>query len=566
MRLATSLLLVSLLFFPPAALPSSKADSLKRVLFDLIPSSTPTGGSGLINLQTVPNNPVGCLAISLHGFLLQHDVFDIENEIVGTGMLGLTYSLSRDFELYFSASFFATAQSIEPNLTLVDSQKGFGSQEIGLKFRMPLRRTGVFQMGGSVGAVLGMSKIKVAGYNVFNTRRRSDVKLRLVQSLRFQDRYGLPNLHFNEGYVTLYGDSPDLLMLGVGADYWLSRHLQLLTEYESRLEQRTPIHPYEDYMTLTTALRYHTGGSVSFTLGGNFGLSHDREFDSSWRRSDPWQVFLGVTFAPKPSATDLDRDGIPDWLDAETAESLRRRAAIEALTPPADDDVDGVPNDRDVEPNTPLGARVDVRGMAYDIDRDGVPDGLDEEPNSPFGVPVDSRGVGKDSDGDGVPDGIDLENNSPEGAPVDAWGRSLIMITGGMNALPSIPDVSLIRFPNVHFDLGKADIKPESYSTLDLVGETLSKYPMLVLLIEGHADSTGSVKRNNELSLQRAQAVRSYLLTKFPVLNRSNFAINAFGESDPKVDNGTDEGRIQNRRVEFKVLNREVLQKRLMKE
>lgn len=598
MRFATSVFLVLLLIHPFKAHSAYDADSIKRLLFDLRPTSTPTGGSGLINLQTFPTNTVGTLAISGYGFIVDHDVRNIYDETVTTGVLGLTYSATRDLEVYFSASYYSGVRTIKPDFTLTNPTQGIGSQELGFKYRFPLRRTGLLQMGTTVGAILGISETKVTGYNFFYTRRQSDIKLRLIQSLLLQNHYGLPNLHFNEGYLTQYDGITDLLMLGVGSDYLIANRLQLMLEFESRLEQRTPIYFNEDYMVLTTAIRYFTAGSLSLTLGSNFGLSKDRVDDRSWRRSDPWQAFLGITFTPKVTSSDLDRDGIPDWLDAEMnplpgyprdqygqpldtdmdgvpdgidrEPTTIRGAVVDEFGVALDDDGDGVPNGIDRETRTPEGAWVDALGVAYDTDRDGVPDGIDEEPTSPWGALVDKRGVARDSDGDGVPDGVDLEANSPAGALVDAWGRSLTQApaatqyAGATSVEHLLPDVSIMRLSDVHFTLGRADIRPEDYSTLDIVGQTLSKYPMLVVLIEGHADSTGSVKRNEELSYERARAVRDYLTKKFPALNRSNFTIAALGERDPLTSNTTEEGRIQNRRVEFKVLNREVLQQEMI--
>src|SRR5437899_1776745 len=71
-----------------------------------------------------------------------------------------------------------------------------------------------------------------------------------------------------------------------------------------------------------------------------------------------------------------------------------------------DSDHDGVPDNKDLCPNTPPGATVDATGCPHDSDGDGVYDGIDKCPNTPAGAKVDAAGCPIDSDHDGVPDGI----------------------------------------------------------------------------------------------------------------------------------------------------------------
>ncbi len=70
---------------------------------------------------------------------------------------------------------------------------------------------------------------------------------------------------------------------------------------------------------------------------------------------------------------------------------------------------------------------------------------------------------------------------------------------------------------------------------------------------------------NQELSEKRAQAVLDYLKGKFSALKSNQYTTKGYGESQPIADNKTEMGRAQNRRVEFKVLNREVLKKEIEK-
>jgi len=563
--------------------------STESQILNLQPSSTHTGGSGLFKLQTVPTNPLGTLAISAQGLVVRHQVFDIGKETVVTGMLALTYSLTGNLELYFSGAYFAGAHTLSPRFTFDQVTQGMGSQEIGIKYRFPLRRDGLLQLGTTGGFILGTAETKVTGFNALNTRRDSDIKLRLLQTLRFQDKFGLPNLHLNQGFLVMYGGVDDRFQFGLGTDYFIQRRWQLMAEFEAIIEQRTPIYLNENYMALTTGLRYYPSSNFAFNLGASFGLSKDRSTDQGWRRSDPWQIFLGVTFTPRVNTADRDWDGIPDWLDAEInvayptyamapmdsdgdgvldqldkEPSSMRGAVVNPDGVALDDDQDGVPNGLDRETRTPQGAWVDALGVAYDSDRDGIPDGLDQEPKTAFGCFVDANGVALDTDQDGIPDGIDLEANTPAGAIVDAWGRSISPLAppGTQVAAASQRDVEavLLGLPNVHFEFAKADVRPEDYSALDIIGDALTRNPEVVVLIEGHADSIGTDERNLDLSYRRSRAIRDYLLQKFLSLSRANFTITGLGEHDPLADNGSVAGRIQNRRVEFKVLNRKAIQ------
>jgi OmpA-OmpF porin, OOP family len=120
---------------------------------------------------------------------------------------------------------------------------------------------------------------------------------------------------------------------------------------------------------------------------------------------------------------DSDHDGVPD--DKDLCPDTPRGATVDVHGCPMDSDHDGVPDGIDQCPNTPLGAKVDAKGCPIDSDGDGVPDGIDQCPNTPKGAVVDAKGCPIDSDGDGVPDGIDQCPNTPPGTKVDAVGCPL---------------------------------------------------------------------------------------------------------------------------------------------
>lgn len=102
---------------------------------------------------------------------------------------------------------------------------------------------------------------------------------------------------------------------------------------------------------------------------------------------------------------------------------------------------------------------------------------------------------------------------------------------------------------DVSFDTGRADIKPNMRPILDQFASGLSGQPNTEVRIIGHADATGSDALNDQLSVQRAQATRSYLAMRGVDPNRIMVA--GRGEREPIADNSTEAGRAKNRRVEI---------------
>ncbi len=105
----------------------------------------------------------------------------------------------------------------------------------------------------------------------------------------------------------------------------------------------------------------------------------------------------------------------------------------------------------------------------------------------------------------------------------------------------------------VQFELGKATLLPASHSLLDEVAQVLKENPQITKIsVEGHTDTTGGMARNQELSRQRAESVRSYLASKGIAGKR--MVAHGYGPERPIASNDTEEGREANRRVEFNIL------------
>jgi len=104
-----------------------------------------------------------------------------------------------------------------------------------------------------------------------------------------------------------------------------------------------------------------------------------------------------------------------------------------------------------------------------------------------------------------------------------------------------------IVFEDVHFDFDRSTLRPEAIQILDRAVMTLQANPMLTVTIEGHTDSVGTAEYNLSLGERRANAVRDYLLSRGIAAGRMRTV--SYGEERPVADNGTDAGRMMNRRA-----------------
>lgn len=102
---------------------------------------------------------------------------------------------------------------------------------------------------------------------------------------------------------------------------------------------------------------------------------------------------------------------------------------------------------------------------------------------------------------------------------------------------------------NILFETGKATLKPESMEEIQRVAEYMKANPTARFEVQGHTDSQGSDKINDPLSQQRAEAVVKALEEQG--VDPFNLRPVGKGSHEPVADNGTEEGRAQNRRVEF---------------
>jgi outer membrane protein OmpA-like peptidoglycan-associated protein len=106
-----------------------------------------------------------------------------------------------------------------------------------------------------------------------------------------------------------------------------------------------------------------------------------------------------------------------------------------------------------------------------------------------------------------------------------------------------------IALYGIHFETAKATILPDSETVLAEVAKMLQQNPDVKVSIEGHTDNVGSASANQTLSEKRAQAVVAWLTSHG--IEASHLKAKGWGASKPVEDNGTEDGRAKNRRVEL---------------
>ena len=148
-----------------------------------------------------------------------------------------------------------------------------------------------------------------------------------------------------------------------------------------------------------------------------------------------------------------------------------------------------------------------------------------------------------DADGDGVSDKFDKEPNSAAGAVVDGSGRTI--------KFPAADSTMDSASGNViQFEFDSSVLKTSSYPALDRISSELRANSASKVTLDGHASAEGTEAYNLNLSRDRANSVKTYLVNSGVDANR--ITTKAYGESKPAVSNATEEGRIKNRRVEIK--------------
>ncbi len=265
----------------------------------------------------------------------------------------------------------------------------------------------------------------------------------------------------------------------------------------------------------------------------------DTDGDGVADKEDRCPTIAG-TMATK-GCPDKDGDGIADLDDL--CPEIKGTAALKGCP---DTDGDGVADKDDACPTI-----AGTLNGCPDKDRDGVADKDDKCPDIPGTVAM--KGC-PDTDGDGV-------NDADDQCPLVAGIAANFGCPAKEKDVVKVEKIDLNAedkktlekaFKNLEFANGKSDIKEESKVDLDKIIEIMKRNPSYRLLIVGHTDNSGSAAFNKALSLNRANAVKTYMVGK--AIAPTRFITKGYGPDRPIADNTSPEGKQRNRRVEMTIV------------
>ena len=394
-----------------------------------------------------------------------------------------------------------------------------------------------------------------------------------------------------KGFGSKDDDNTMAFQGGAGLAYWFGNATALSLDYRY-VSAEEPEFSATDAATGIKTTRdgeykaHNIGASLRYSFGGQF---KDSDGDGVLDRKDKCpNTPQGVQVYSDGCPVDLDQDGVPDYLDK--CPNTPPGTPVNAEGCPFDSDGDGVADHLDQCPGTPNGVKVDGKGCPLDSDGDGVPDYLDKCPETTAGQAVNAQGCEiSDKDGDGIPDHLDKCPDSdpaikvgPDGCPLDSDGDG---IPDHLDECPNTPP-GLKILPNgcalvgdcrkprpgeavdakgcavdqrfilrgVKFEFDSDKLTKPAEQILNDVADTLAAYPDVTVEVQGHTDSLGTDAYNLGLSERRSNSVKRYLSGRG--VNGARMRPVGYGEAQPIADNATAEGQEENRRVEFRVVER----------
>ncbi len=305
-----------------------------------------------------------------------------------------------------------------------------------------------------------------------------------------------------------------------------------------------------------------TGTSGSWSGGGEPSAGGPRDSDGDGLNDDvdacPKEAG-GLSGDPSKDGcplADKDKDTVEDVEDACPTLAGIRRPEPTKNGCPDDTDGDGVHDPVDACPAVKGSANADPKknGCAADGDGDGVPDGQDACPALAGVASTSSKfnGCPEDPDGDGV-------KNADDACPMDKGPASRDKDANGCPDSVRVTDTAiLLRKPIEFVTYGKGrteTIDPLSDSVLKQVHDAIVAHPeILKIEVQGHTDDSGDDEFNKTLSQQRADTVRSWLVSAGVAADK--LVAKGYGFDKPLADNRIRTGRQRNRRVELIILEK----------
>ena len=415
-------------------------------------------------------------------------------------------------------------------------------------------------------------------------------------------RFAKINYGLNVGYLIRDGFGSaddddkldDQLLWGAGVTVPTTKWLDIINEFTGRTafsNERT--NPVE----WNLSFRFHWS-DYAITIGGGLGLNHSRG-------APDFRVLAGVTpyipeKEPPPPMADLITNSAKTWKLVEDKNKDTRANPGETLeyeitlvntgtklaeevvfVDPMPEGVTYVPGSMTVR-GAPATDEVDADGADFNASNANAVTAkigtIGNEPNAnsatlAFRVTINPEIVDltvirneatifhKDQP---AVEGTDPDTGPRVGEKLHASETTIFPSIRERETVVVTPD-RLELTKNIHFEFNKAIIRTESHAILNDVAAVMSENPGLNISIEGHTDSVGGVDYNQKLSDKRSVSVKQYLVSKGVSASRLETA--GRGELAPIATNDTAVGRAINRRVEFLIVNPDVLRgKRIEKQ
>jgi outer membrane protein OmpA-like peptidoglycan-associated protein len=488
------------------------------------PTITRQGTNGLVNTFSAEPLGSGRLTFSLLGTWYRQ-----QNEFLGapekgvdviTGNGAVSLGANSQIDLFATVSSYAMKGYQGENLS-----GGKGGITGGVQMALPFRPTFPLRLAAQavVGAGISGNQINTNGadgYNYFETRIEHDFTGRLIQTLSFVAGQTSLKIHANEAIVApITGSNGNLLLLAGGLQTCVHPACVLGLELNSRVFLNQ-LYFRSDPFWITPSLQFRTPYNMNATVGVDISFSNERP-SSAIKALEPYRLFGGLAFSFDTKANERRAEA------EKEQQEVRDKAALEAEKKQLTASVSSMTKKAVRDSLASVVKQQAERARADSIARKAKEDSV-----------AMMRKAAQDS--------MDMAKKLEEERSKRTESEKQLLSTG------------LLLLDAVYFETGKTTISINSKPALNLIGQWLEKYPKLNLEVGGHTDNVGGPKTNTKLSQARAESVARYLVLANPGLE-GHILAKGYGPSMPKADNKTADGRQQNRRVELKVLNKEVL-------
>jgi len=485
------------------------------------PTTNPYGTVGMSQVVSAEPLGAGRLNMQLRGnYYKQQEAFP-GTPTQGDQITTATFGAALGLNPYIDGFVGIAAYNIQGNGTPA-AGSGLGTTVLGAQGSLPIPEDQPVRLGMQVATLFGTAGNQVNttlrttgdagayGYNYLETRKFTDLSVKLEQSLIFMGRNMGVKFHFNEGVISSFQqDKSDLLVTGVGMQYVVIQPLVLGIEVNDRTFLNKPVNT--DPLWASPSLTYRTPVGLNIELGGDASLSKNRADGS--RTLEPWRAFGAVSLSLDTEAGEKRRQAEKAQRDSLDRLALLEQARLAQMS-------------RD---------SVILADAVNEAQQKAINDSLQEKSREDSLALFASQQSLQAS-----------QQNLAEEISKRSDAEQQLLSTG------------LLLLDAVYFESGKTEISINSKPYLNVIAKMLTKYPKLQIEVSGHTDSIGGADYNMRLSQGRAEAVMEYMLEVAPDF-QGRLSAKGYGATRPKASNATPQGRKLNRRTELEVLNKDVL-------